>query len=116
MLMLEMMVLGNAPQQADGDAPPPMDALKLRSLCDGAFAATSDGMRTDGIDIDGLRDYLQAEGALLQTGGVGGADVLDLNEGSGWQLLKAMLAAEWEDRPTAEEALASKFWSMKLFI
>lgn len=116
MLMLEMMVLGNAPQQADGDAPPPMDALKLRSLCDGAFAATSDGMRTDGVDIDGLRDYLQAEGSLLQTGGVGGADVLDLNEGSGWQLLKAMLAAEWEDRPTAEEALASKFWSMKLFI
>ena len=82
-----------------------MGELKLRQLCDGAFAASSDGMRTDGVDVDGLRDYLDAEDGL-RVGGVGGVEMLDKANGGGWALLASLMHAEWDQRPTAEEALA----------
>ena len=109
MLMLEAFVLGNAPADS------PLTPLQLRSLCDGAFAQVLDGMRTDGVDVDALRDYLSAE-AGLAVGGVSGADVLGLNGGSGWSLLGSMLSGEWEDRPSAEEALEHAFWEARIFI
>jgi hypothetical protein len=109
MLMLECFILGNAPPDA------PLTPLQLRSLCDGPFAQVCDGMRTDGVDVGALRDYLAAE-ARLQVGDVGGVDVLDLNDRSGWQLVGSLLSGEWEDRPTAEEALQHAFWEARIFI
>ena len=51
-------------------------------------------------------------------GGVGGVEMLDAGseqEGaSGWDLLGALLAAEWEDRPSATEALLHPFWEAKM--
>ena len=104
MLALQCFVLGNAPPASE------LTELKLRSLCDGAFAGRSGGSATDGVDVDGLRDYLDAEDGL-RLGAVGGVDALDAADRSGWDLLKALLAAEWEERPTAEAALRHPFWS-----
>ena len=94
----------------------PLDALKLRELCDGPFAASDDGMPTDGVDIDRLRSYLDAEDGL-RIGGVGGVDVLDVGgaERSGWDLLALLLAPDWERRLSAEDALAHPWWSARMF-
>ena len=48
--------------------------------------------------------------------GVGGVDVLDANDGGGWDLLVALLRPEWQQRPTAEEALRHRWWNEDLFI
>jgi serine/threonine protein kinase len=109
-LCLEAFILGNAPPDA------PLSPSKLRALCDGPFAASDEfGGRTDGVDVQGLRGYLDAEPGL-RLGGVGGVDVLDVSGGSGWELLAAMLSAEWEHRPSAEEALQHRFWEATLVI
>ena len=94
----------------------PIDALQLRTLCDGPFAAYDDGMPTDGVDVGRLRDYLDAEDSL-RLGGVGGVDVLDVGGPgkSGWHLLEGLLAANWEERPSAEEALQHPWWKHKMF-
>jgi len=110
MLLLSAALLPNAaPDSA-------MDMLGLRNLCDGPFAACEDGMQTDGVDVARLRDYLDAEDEL-RLGGVGGVDVLAVGgEGrDGWDLLERMLAARWEERPSAEEALAHPWWEARMF-
>jgi hypothetical protein len=63
-----------------------------------------------------LRDFLDADDGL-RLGGVGGVDVLDTGGAgkSGWDLLAALLAPDWEQRPTAEEALKHPFWNTKMF-
>ena len=110
MLVLTCFVLGNAP--AGGGGGRALGELELRQLCDGAFAARADGMPTDGVDTDGLRGYLDAEDGL-RVGGVGGLEML--GKGGGWELLTSLMHAEWDERPTAEEALAHPFWSAPLF-
>jgi len=109
-LLLAAALVPNAP--AGG----PIDALQLRTLCDGPFAAYDDGMPTDGVDVGRLRDYLDAEDSL-RLGGVGGVDVLDVGGPgkSGWHLLEGLLAANWKERPSAEEALQHPWWKHKMF-
>ena len=124
LLLLCALVLPNAPPGA-------LEPLQLRSLTDGAFAASdADGMKTDGVDVAGLRAYLAADDSLRvggeRDGRVGGVELLDAGgqssgggdadadagvpRGSGWELLGRLLSAEWAERPSAEEALAHPFW------
>jgi len=128
LLLLGALVLPNAPPGA-------IEPLQLRSLTDGAFAASdADGMKTDGVDVAGLRAYLAADDSLRvggeRDGRVGGVELLDAGgksssgggteadanadagvpRGSGWELLGRLLSAEWDERPSAEEALAHPFW------
>lgn len=110
--MLASILLPNADPRG-GSA---LGELPLRTLCDGPFQGYDDGLPTDGVDVLRLREYLDAEEGL-RLGGVGGVDVLDVGgEGkSGWDLLAAMLAPAWEQRPTAEEALRHPWWEAKMF-
>ena len=108
-LMLQCFVLGNAPPRA------PIDQLALRRLCDATFAGEdADGMRTDGVDVEGLRGYLDAEDGL-RVSGVGGVDMLDAKDGSGWELIHQLMHPEWNERLTAEAALRHPFWAAPLF-
>lgn len=112
-LVLASFLIPNAPAGAT-------DTLRLRSLLDGAFAsADGDGMRTNGVDVAALRAYLEADDGLCDAGcGVGGARLLDAggDDGSGWDLLAKLLACDWQDRPTAEEALRHPFWEAPMFL
>ena len=104
-LLLQMMVLPNAPAGALGP-------LQLRTLVDGAFASSDeDGMKTDGVDVPALRSYLDSDDGL-RINGVGGVELLDTGGGerSGWDLLARLLSCQWADRPTAAEALSHPFW------
>ena len=112
MLMLEAFILPNAPPDA------PLTPMQLRTLCDGPFAKCDcDGFTSDGVDLVGLRSYLDAEEAI-RIGGVGGVEMLDVADGagnSGWELIAWMMSPIWEERPTAEEALKHPFWAAKMF-
>lgn len=107
MMMLQCFLL---PFARAGAAP--LDTLRLRALCDGPFAkADAEGRRNDGVDIEALRDFLDAEDQL-RIGGVGGVDVLDGHERSGWDLLGRMMAPSWEERPSARGCLRHSFWNL----
>ena len=116
MLVLSSVLLPNADPAGAGAGGGALDAVQLRALCDGPFAADDDGLKTDGVDVERLRAYLDAD-ERLRLGGVGGVDVLDVGgaERSGWDLLAALLAARWEDRPSAAEALQHPWWQQKMF-
>jgi len=73
----------------------------------------SDGDATDGVEVEALREYLDAE-PLLRIGGAGGVDILDQAGGAGWELLASLLAGPWQERPSAAEALQHRFWSEQL--
>lgn len=111
LLLLAAVLLPNADPNAC-----PLELLALRNLCEGSFAATDEGMPTDGVDVERLREYLDAEEGL-RLGGVGGVDVLDVGGPgkSGWHLLGRLLAPVWEERPTAAEALEHPWWREKMF-
>merc|ERR1712087_68655 len=114
LLLLSTMLLPNAPPEST------LSLLQLRSLTDGSFAASDeDGMKTDGVDVPALRAFLDAD-SELRTNGVGGVEMLDAGSkgkgGSGWDLLGMLLAAEWEDRPSATEALQHPFWSAEMLL
>ena len=65
LLLLTGLVLPNAPPGA-------LDQLKLRSLTDGPFlGADADGMKTDGVDVPQLREYLDADDGRLRLGAMG---------------------------------------------
>ena len=93
LLLLQMMLLPSS--MAGGGSAPyegQLSDLRLRSYCDGAFRLRdADGDPTDGVDIEGLRAYLDADDSL-RIGGVGGVDILDAADGSGWDLLQRMMA------------------------
>lgn len=115
LLLLTCFLLSSAQPDAG------FDALRLRTLTDGPFAASDDdGMKTDGVDVAALRSFLADEEAL-RIGGVGGVEMLDaggarlggefVTQSSGWGLLSRLLAPAWEDRPDAAEALSHPFWT-----
>ena len=111
LLLLTGLVLPNAPPGA-------LDQLKLRSLTDGPFlGADADGMKTDGVDVPQLREYLDADDGL-RVGGVGGVELLDTGGAgsSGWDLLASLLHPEWDRRPSAAEALAHPFFEAEMAI
>jgi len=111
LLLLAGLVLPNAPPGA-------IDQLKLRSLTDGPFVgADADGMKTDGVDVPQLREYLDADDGL-RIGGVGGVELLDTGGAgsSGWDLLALLLHPEWDQRPSAAEALAHPFFDAEMAI
>ena len=137
LLMLEAFVLFNAPSKgsaASGDDAATagadtsaMTSLRLRTLCDATFVlADEDGYKSDGVDIPALRAYLEAEDSL-RTGGVGGVEMLEkagkpgtdpalAGAGtSGWDLLAWMMRPNWQDRPSAADALKHPFWSCPMF-
>ena len=123
MLVLTCVLLPNAPPEAADIRPGSGSVARLRTLCDGPFAAADDGMPTDGVDVARLREYLEAEEGL-RLGGVGGVDVLAVGPkkagvvtagSSGWDLLAALLAPDWQQRPSAEEAAKHPFWTAEMF-
>ena len=69
-------------------------------------------MKTDGVDVPQLREYLDADDGL-RVGGVGGVELLDTGGAgsSGWDLLALLLHPEWAERPSAAEALAHPFFA-----
>lgn len=122
LLMLESFVLFNAPPGAEAVLSP----LRLRSLIDATFTlADEDGFTSDGVDIAGLRAYLDAEDGL-RVGEVGGVEMLSkigkttttspAEVGtSGWDLIQWMMRPDWKERPTVDEALAHPFWEAPMF-
>ena len=110
MLLLQCALIPNMGPEA------PLDPLRLRTLCDGSFRGSDEGLPTDGVDVNGLRAFLDAEEGL-RLGGVGGVELLDVGGPgkSGWDLLEKLLAPVWEDRPTSEEALKHPWWKERMF-
>ncbi|KAA8540149.1 hypothetical protein F0562_026841 [Nyssa sinensis] len=71
-----------------------MDNLSLQRLLENTFQ----------LDLEAMREYCLADDHLLEA-----VKFLDLGEGSGWELLQAMLNTDFRKRPTAETVLNHRF-------
>ncbi|KAI3855672.1 hypothetical protein MKX03_030529 [Papaver bracteatum] len=71
-----------------------MDALSLQRLLENTFQ----------LDLEAAREYCLADDRLLEA-----VKFLDLDGGSGWQLLQAMLNPDYRRRPVAEAVLNHQF-------
>ncbi|KAI3860970.1 hypothetical protein MKW92_007011 [Papaver armeniacum] len=71
-----------------------MDALSLQRLLENTFQ----------LDLEAAREYCLADDRLLEA-----VKFLDLDGGSGWQLLQAMLNPDFRKRPVAEAVLNHQF-------
>ncbi|OVA02885.1 Protein kinase domain [Macleaya cordata] len=71
-----------------------MDGLSLQRLLESTFQ----------LDLDAAREYCLADDRLLEA-----VKFLDLDAGSGWELLQAMLNPDFRKRPIAEAVLSHRF-------
>ncbi|CAJ1926436.1 unnamed protein product [Sphenostylis stenocarpa] len=71
-----------------------MDSLSLQRLLENTFR----------LDLEATREYCLADDRLVNA-----VEFLDLGDGAGWELLQAMLNAEFRKRPTAEAVLNHRF-------
>ncbi|EEF42378.1 uncharacterized protein LOC8280489 [Ricinus communis] len=71
-----------------------MDGLSLQRLLESTFK----------LDIEAAREYCLADDRLEEA-----VKFLDLGDGAGWQLLQAMLNADFRKRPMAEAVLNHRF-------
>lgn len=62
------------------------------------------------MDIGGFRDYADADERWRLA-----VEFLDAGGGQGWDLLGAMLDADWRRRPTAESCLKHPFLTGEAF-
>lgn len=58
------------------------------------------------LDIKAARDFCAADERWTRA-----VDVLDANSGAGWDLLQAMMNADWKKRPTVEEVQQHPFFT-----
>ncbi|KAK7308000.1 hypothetical protein VNO77_41543 [Canavalia gladiata] len=73
-----------------------MDGFSLQRLLENTFQ----------LDLEAAREYCIADDRLLNA-----VNFLDLGNGAGWELLQAMLNADFRKRPTAEAVLNHRFMS-----
>ncbi|KAH1223183.1 hypothetical protein GmHk_11G030733 [Glycine max] len=71
-----------------------MDSLSLQRLLENTFQ----------LDLEATREYCLADDRLVNA-----VEFLDLGDGAGWELLQAMLNADFRKRPTAEAVLNHRF-------
>ncbi|KAE9606486.1 hypothetical protein Lal_00014041 [Lupinus albus] len=71
-----------------------MDSLSLQRLLENTFQ----------LDLEATREYCLADDRLVNA-----VEFLDLGNGAGWELLQAMLNADFRKRPTAEAVLNHRF-------
>ncbi|KAK7308877.1 hypothetical protein RJT34_05187 [Clitoria ternatea] len=71
-----------------------MDSLSLQRLLENTFR----------LDLKATREYCTADDRLVNA-----VEFLDLGNGAGWELLQAMLNADFRKRPTAEAVLNHRF-------
>ncbi|RDX97131.1 hypothetical protein CR513_20135, partial [Mucuna pruriens] len=71
-----------------------MDSLSLQRLLENTFQ----------LDLEATREYCIADDRLVNA-----VQFLDLGDGAGWELLQAMLNADFRKRPTAEAVLNHRF-------
>ncbi|KAK1285088.1 hypothetical protein QJS10_CPB20g01215 [Acorus calamus] len=71
-----------------------VDGLSLQKLLESTFR----------LDLEAAREYCLADDRLLEA-----VKFLDLGDGSGWQLLQAMLNPDFRKRPIAEAILNHRF-------
>ncbi|WJX60101.1 hypothetical protein P8452_45339 [Trifolium repens] len=71
-----------------------MDGLSLQRLLENTFR----------LDLEATREYCIADDSLVNA-----IEFLDLGDGAGWELLQAMLNADFRKRPTAEAVLNHRF-------
>ncbi|XP_061354595.1 uncharacterized protein LOC133299169 [Gastrolobium bilobum] len=71
-----------------------MDSLSLQRLLENTFQ----------LDLEATREYCMADDRLVNA-----VEFLDLGNGAGWELLQAMLNADFRKRPTAEAVLNHRF-------
>ncbi|KAK7405955.1 hypothetical protein VNO78_07567 [Psophocarpus tetragonolobus] len=71
-----------------------MDSLSLQRLLENTFQ----------LDLEATREYCLADDKLVNA-----VEFLDLGDGAGWELLQAMLNADFRKRPTAEAVLNHRF-------
>ncbi|XP_020230095.1 uncharacterized protein LOC109810903 [Cajanus cajan] len=71
-----------------------MDSLSLQRLLENTFQ----------LDLEATREYCVADDKLVNA-----VEFLDLGDGAGWELLQAMLNADFRRRPTAEAVLNHRF-------
>ncbi|XP_057450187.1 uncharacterized protein LOC130741341 isoform X2 [Lotus japonicus] len=72
------------------------DGLSLQRLLENTFR----------LDLEATREYCIADDRLVD-----GVEFLDLGNGAGWEILQAMLNADFRKRPTAEAVLNHRFMS-----
>ncbi|XP_010549842.1 PREDICTED: uncharacterized protein LOC104820893 isoform X2 [Tarenaya hassleriana] len=71
-----------------------MDSLSLQRLLENTFR----------LDLDAVREYCLADERLEEA-----VRFLDIGDGAGWDLLQAMLNADYSKRPMAEAVLRHRF-------
>ncbi|XP_027361142.1 uncharacterized protein LOC113869160 [Abrus precatorius] len=71
-----------------------MDGLSLQRLLENTFQ----------LDLEAVREYCIADDKLISA-----VEFLDLGGGAGWELLQAMLNADFRKRPAAEAVLKHRF-------
>ncbi|KAL1213039.1 hypothetical protein V5N11_001044 [Cardamine amara subsp. amara] len=71
-----------------------MDSLSIQRLLENTFR----------LDIDAVREYCLADERLEEA-----VKFLDLGDRAGWELLQAMLNADYRKRPVAEAVLSHRF-------
>ncbi|KAL2349435.1 hypothetical protein Fmac_003435 [Flemingia macrophylla] len=71
-----------------------MDSLSLQRLLENTFQ----------LDLEATREYCVADDRLVNA-----VEFLDLGDRAGWELLQAMLNADFRKRPTAEAVLNHRF-------
>ncbi|XP_020085010.1 uncharacterized protein LOC109707893 [Ananas comosus] len=71
-----------------------MDSISLQRLLESTFQ----------LDLDAAREYCLADDRLVEA-----VNFLDLGDGAGWELLKAMLNPDYRQRPIAEAVLNHRF-------
>ncbi|GAA0159234.1 non-receptor serine/threonine protein kinase [Lithospermum erythrorhizon] len=71
-----------------------MDSISLRRLLENTFK----------LDLEAAREYCSADDRLSET-----VKFLDLGNGSGWELLQAMVNPDFRSRPIAEAVLNHRF-------